>query len=82
MKERLDNLQSELESKELTPEEQEARIKAEKMKIALEKMKAASFQKVSTVFNPITLSQPFNCKLCLLIKLKNRENLGLNNSLS
>ena len=46
VKERLENLQNEMESKELTPEEQEARIKAEKMKIALEKMKAASFQKV------------------------------------
>ena len=46
VKERLENLQNELESTELTPEEQEANIKAEKMRIALEKMKAASFQKV------------------------------------
>ncbi|XP_057293230.1 amyloid beta A4 precursor protein-binding family B member 1-interacting protein-like isoform X2 [Hydractinia symbiolongicarpus] len=46
VKERLENLQNEMESKELTPEEQEARLKAEKMKIALEKMKEASFQKL------------------------------------
>eukprot|EP00794_Sanderia_malayensis_P003172 gene3172-3642_t len=41
---RLENLQE--ETRELTPEEQEARFKAEKIKIALEKMKAASVQKL------------------------------------
>ena len=34
------------ETQELTPEEQEERIKKEKIKIALEKMKAASVQKL------------------------------------
>jgi len=46
VKDRLENLQNELEAKELSPEEQEAKIKSEKMRIALEKMKAASFQKL------------------------------------
>ncbi len=44
MRDRLENLQE--ETRELTPEEQEARFKAEKVKIALEKMKAASVQKL------------------------------------
>ena len=44
MRDRLENLQE--ETRELTPEEQEARFKAEKIKIALEKMKAASVQKL------------------------------------
>ena len=38
------NLQE--ETRELTPEEQEERLKKEKIKIALEKMKAASVQKL------------------------------------
>lgn len=46
IKERLETLQTELESKKLTPEEQGEKIKAEKMKIALEKMKEASVQKL------------------------------------
>ena len=44
MRDRLENLQE--ETRELTPEEQEERIKKEKIKIALEKMKAASVQKL------------------------------------
>ena len=46
MRNRLENLQEELETRELTPEEQEERIKKEKIKIALEKMKQASIQKL------------------------------------
>lgn len=44
VRDRLENLQE--ETRELTPEEQEARFKAEKIKIALEKMKAASVQRL------------------------------------
>lgn len=40
----MENIQE--ETRELTPEEQEERIKKEKIKIALEKMKAASVQKL------------------------------------
>ena len=44
VRDRLENLQQ--ETQELTPEEQEERLKKEKIKIALEKMKAASVQKL------------------------------------
>ena len=46
VKERLENLQTEMVARELSIEEQEAKLKTEKIRIALEKMKAANVQKV------------------------------------
>ena len=43
---RLESLHTEMDSKSLSPEDREAKLKAEKIKIALEKMKAASLQEL------------------------------------